>query len=222
VHRLSRHTRPLALAVVAVAVVLVMFLLVFGSNPARDSFWSQLGATLTAVIVGVPVALLLAWWQQQAERNAREEEAGKLRSRAADDLLGVIAAELQDTWTALDTDTVGPTADQAHAPPAVSSLLDHLGGDRVSVIEDPETIRAVSLAYDHIAAWRDRRRTLYQVGLDSFAGNVEHVFMGRVREHLFAEQNRTNAAISYALDRIDMRRTTHPVESEAPRVEPTP
>lgn len=126
----------------------------------------------------------------------------------------MIAADLWDTRTALDADVVGPTADQAHAPPSVSSLLDHLGGDRLSVIGDPETIRAASRAYDHIATWRDLRRTLYQVGLDSFAGDVEHVFKKRVREHLFDEQSRTSDAINHARQKIEAYRAAHPINPD--------
>ena len=209
--RISKHMRPLAVGVATSTVVLVAILLAFGSASARDSFWSQLAATLTAVIVGVPVALWLAWWQQQVERDGRENEAVTRRRRAADNLLGVIADDLLQTRVALAADVVGPTAEQAHPPPAVSSLLDHLGGDRLSVIDDPDTIRAVSSAYDHIATWRDLRRTLYQVGLDSFAGDVEHVFKKRVRDHLFDEQNRSNEAINDACKKIDAYRAMHPI-----------
>lgn len=204
--------RPLAVGLAIATVVLVVLLLAFGSGSARDSFWSQLAATLTAVIVGVPVALWLAWWQQGAERDTRDNEAAESRSRAADDLLTVIAADLSETRAAQAADVVGPTADDAHAPPSVSSLLDHLGGDRLSVIGDPETIRAVSRAYDHIATWRHLRWALYEVGLDSFAGDVEHVFKKRVRVHLFDEQSDCTTAVNDALQKIEVYRAAHPIQ----------
>ena len=210
--RLSEHLRPLVFGLGISTIVLVVVLLAVGSGTARDSFWSQLAATLSAVIVGVPVALWLAWWQQQAERDTRDDETVKRRSRAADDLLAVIAADLKETRAAQFADVVGPTADQAHAPPSVSSLLDHLGGDRLSVIDDPETISVVSRAYDHIATWRHLRGTLYEVGLDSFAGDVEHVFKKRVREHLFDEQSRSTNAINDALQKIDAYRAAHVIK----------
>ena len=214
VKRLVARLGPLGLAVALVVVVLGAALPRIGSTAsALESFWAQLAAAFLAVLVGVPIAVLVASSQQQAARDAREAAAKRERARAADGLLGVLAADLTETRTALGADRAGGPLEQTKTPPTAGRLLDYLGGDRLSVILDPETIRSVTGAYDHLATWRFLRETVVRVSLDTFPGPGDHWAKREATRYLAEEGTLTTEAIKRSLGAIYDYRTGHPIDA---------
>lgn len=193
---------PLGLAVSALGLVVFVFLVgrlatdVLGSDV--QSFEAGYLATVAGIVVGVPIAVAVALWQQRAAQD-EDRKAQEVRRST---VLQMIADDLTDTRATLLV-RMPDRRTQGVAPFLGSGLYATLraSGD-LRLIADAAVLRQVSRAYDRIAVTAYFERQAWE----TFHNPQAHLltsppqrFIETTRGHVASQDIHTKAALDVAL-----------------------
>ncbi len=195
-------------AVVAVAVVFVTiaaavagYAVTTGTGANGADFLSGYIATVAGIVVGLPVALAIAGWQ---ERNGQAAATQGRRERRTE-LMNILQRDLQDTLGEL----LGPDRQpRGHvvAPFLGSGLWETLrSSGTLGLIRDAHLLRQVSRAYDRIAltAYLERQAwELYVEGRAVIVSPGAQTPLESAVARIALQDGHTKAAIDEALARI--------------------
>lgn len=205
---MSNRRRLVVAAVVAVAVVIVTiaaalagYAVTTGAGATGADFLSGYIATVAGIVVGVPVALAIAGWQ---ERSSQAAAARERRGQYAE-LLDILRRDLQDTLDEL----LGPDRQpRGHVtvPFLGSGLWETLrSSGTLGLIRDAHLLRQVSRAYDRIAltAYLERQAwELYAEGRPVMVSPGAQTPLESAVARIGLQDSHTKAAIDEALARI--------------------
>lgn len=193
---------PLGLAALALSLVLVVFLAGRLASAALSadvrSFDAGYLATVAGIVVGVPIAVAVALWQQRMAQD-EDRDAEEIRRST---VLQLIADDLKDARAEILV-RIPDRSLQSVAPFLGSGLYPTLqaSGD-LQLIRDPLVLRVISRAYDRIAV----TAYLEQQAWETFHNPQAHLatsppqmLIQRTRAHVASQDIHSKAAIDVAL-----------------------